>query len=83
MRLPINNVTKLGTRTNYVFASPACLDKHGIPHSLSELNQHSCLRGTFDYWHFIESGKEKNIRNGFELTDAALKGLGIMQLPDY
>jgi DNA-binding transcriptional LysR family regulator len=82
---------KLGKRTNYVCASPAYLDKHGIPHSLSELNKHSCLLGTLDYWHFRESGKEKNIRvtgkfrynSGFGLVDAALKGLGIVQLPDY
>jgi DNA-binding transcriptional LysR family regulator len=82
---------KLGKRTNYVCASPAYLDKHGVPHSLSELNSHSCLLGTLDYWHFRESGKEKNIRvtgklrynSGFGLVDAALKGLGIVQLPDY
>ena len=82
---------KLGKRTNYVCASPAYLSKHGIPHSLSELNNHSCLLGTLDYWHFRESSKEKNIRvtgklrynNGFGLVDAALKGLGVVQLPDY
>tara|TARA_R110002153_G_scaffold2340_3_gene11441 strand:+ start:3184 stop:4050 length:867 start_codon:yes stop_codon:yes gene_type:complete len=82
---------KLGKRTNYVCASPAYLSKHGIPHSLSELNSHSCLLGTLDYWRFRGSGKEKNIRvtgklrynSGFGLVDAALKGLGIVQLPDY
>ena len=82
---------KLGKRTNYVCASSAYLDKHGIPHSLSELSKHTCLLGTLDYWHFRESGKEKNIRvtgklrynSGFGLVDAALKGLGIVQLPDY
>lgn len=82
---------KLGKRTNYVCASPAYLKKHGIPHSLSELNKHSCLLGTLDYWHFRESGREKNIRvkgklrynSGFGLVDAALKGLGIVNLPDY
>jgi len=82
---------KLGKRTNYVCASPAYLGKHGTPHSLSELNSHSCLLGTLDYWHFTETGKEKNIRvtgklrynSGFGLVDAALKGLGIVQLPDY
>lgn len=82
---------KLGKRTNYVCASPSYLEKHGIPHSLSELNKHSCLLGTLDYWHFTESGKEKNIRvtgrlrynSGYGLADAALKGLGIVQLPDY
>jgi len=82
---------KLATRANYVCASPNYLDKHGVPHSLSELNQHSCLLGTLDYWQFVEERKERNIRvtgklrynNGFALVDAALKGLGIVQLPDY
>lgn len=82
---------KLGKRTSYTCASPDYLAKHGIPHSISELNKHSCLLGTNDYWHFRESGREKRIRvtgrlrynNGYSLTDAALKGLGIVQLPDY
>ncbi len=82
---------KLGKRTNYVCASPAYLKKHGIPHSLSELNKHSCLLGTLDYWHFRESGREKNMRvtgklrynSGLGLVDATLKDLGIVQLPDY
>lgn len=82
---------KLGKRTNYVCASTAYLDKYGTPHTLPELSKHNCLLGTLDYWHFRESGKEKNIRvtgklrynSGFGLVDAALKGLGIVQLPDY
>lgn len=82
---------KLAERTNYVCASPAYLEKYGLPHSLSELDKHSCLLGTRDYWHFNDLGKEKNLRvagrlrynSGFGLVDAALKGLGIVQLPDY
>lgn len=82
---------KLGKRTNYVCASTAYLDKYGTPHTLPELSKHNCLLGTLDYWHFRESGKEKNIRvtgklrynSGYGLVDAALKGLGIVQLPDY
>lgn len=82
---------KLGQRKNYVCASPAYLEKHGTPHTLSELEQHSCLLGTLDYWHFRESGRIKNIRvtgklrynSGIGLVDAALKGHGIVQLPDY
>ena len=62
-----------------------------MPHSLSELNNHNCLLGTLDYWRFKEAGKEKTVKvkgslrynNGSALTDAALKGLGIVQLPDY
>jgi DNA-binding transcriptional LysR family regulator len=82
---------KLSKRTNYVCASPDYLNQHGIPHSLSELSQHNCLLGTLDYWRFRDSEKEKSIRvtgrlrynNGQGLVDAALKGLGIVQLPDY
>ena len=86
---------KLSRRTNFVCAAPAYLEKYGVPHSLTELNQHNCLLGTRDYWHFIEDGKntdkEKNLRvsgsvqynSGHSLVDATLKGLGIVQLPDY
>lgn len=82
---------KLGKRTNYVCASPEYVDKQGIPHTLSELEKHSCLLGTLDYWRFKEAGRSKSIRvsgclrynNGHGLVDAALKGLGIVQLPDY
>ncbi|HCT72725.1 MULTISPECIES: LysR family transcriptional regulator [Psychrobacter] len=90
---------KLSHRTNFVCAAPAYLKKHGTPHSLSELSQHNCLLSTRDYWHFIETdkgvnkevNKERNLRvagtvqynSGHSLVDAALKGLGIVQLPDY
>lgn len=82
---------KLGKRTNYLCAAPEYIEKHGIPLSLSELNKHSCLLGTLDYWHFTDAGRERNLRvsgrlrynSGVSLTDAALKGLGIVQLPDY
>lgn len=82
---------KLAERTNYVCASPDYLSRYGIPHSLSELDKHSCLLGTRDYWHFSVEGKEKNVRvtgklrynSGSGLVDAALKGLGIIQLPGY
>jgi DNA-binding transcriptional LysR family regulator len=82
---------KLSKRTNYVCASPSYIEKYGIPHSLTELNKHNCLLGTPDYWHFKEAGKERNVRvagkvrynSGYSLVDAALKGLGLVQLPDY
>ncbi|GAF58098.1 LOW QUALITY PROTEIN: transcriptional regulator, LysR family, in formaldehyde detoxification operon [Psychrobacter sp. JCM 18902] len=90
---------KLSRRTNFVCAAPAYLKKYGTPHTLSDLHKHNCLLGTRDYWHFIESDKdtnndvdkETNLRvsgsvqynSGHSLVDAALKGLGIVQLPDY
>ena len=82
---------KLAKRTNYVCAAPAYISKHGTPHALSELKQHNCLLGTLDYWRFRANNKEKNIRvsgslrfnSGYGLVDAALKGIGMVQLPDY
>ncbi|OUS25132.1 LysR family transcriptional regulator [Thalassotalea sp. 42_200_T64] len=82
---------KLASRTNFVCASPEYINKNGLPHTLSELEQHRWLLGSLDYWRFIENGKEKNVRvsgpvncnSGLGLVDAALKGLGIVQLPDY
>ncbi len=82
---------KLSCRTNFVCASPSYIEKYGLPHTLTELGQHNCLLGTLDYWHFKQAGKERNIRvagtvrynSGYSLVDAAIKGLGIVQLPDY
>lgn len=91
--LPDSNLIakKLSSRSNYVCASPDYLQKHGEAHSLSELKDHNCLLGTRDYWRFNERGKEKTLRvtgnircnSGLALADAALKGIGIVQLPDY
>jgi DNA-binding transcriptional LysR family regulator len=82
---------RLGSRTQYVCASPHYLATYGLPHSLSELEQHNCLQGTLDYWRFQENGKTRNIRvrgnlscnSGHALVDAAIKNIGIIQLPDY
>ncbi|MBD3640482.1 MAG: LysR family transcriptional regulator [Marinobacter sp.] len=82
---------RLASRTQYVCASPDYLSAHGEPHSLSELTHHNCLQGTLDHWRFQEDGKERNIKvngnigcnSGRALVDAALKGIGIVQLPDY
>lgn len=82
---------RLSSRTLYVCASPDYLSSYGVPHSLSELEQHNCLQGNLDYWRFQEEGKPRNIRitgnircnSGWSLMDAALKGIGIVQLPDY
>lgn len=82
---------KLSRRTNFVCAAPAYLNHYGTPRTLSELGQHNCLLGTRDYWRFVETNKERNLpvsgtvqyNSGHSLVDAALKGLGIVQLPDY
>merc|ERR1711893_549939 len=82
---------RLASRTLYVCASPDYLATHGTPHSLSELANHNCLLGNLEYWRFQEAGQPRNIRvtgnircdSGRALLDAALKGIGIVQLPDY
>ncbi|MYM62814.1 LysR substrate-binding domain-containing protein [Pseudomaricurvus sp. HS19] len=82
---------RLGSRRLFVCASPEYLAIHGTPHSLSELKHHNCILGTLEYWRFEENGLERNIRvsgnlrcnSGPALLDAAMKGIGLVQLPDY
>ncbi|MDD9196048.1 LysR substrate-binding domain-containing protein [Aliivibrio sp. S3MY1] len=82
---------RLSSRQVRVCASPDYIEKHGEPHTLSELSQHNCLIGSLPIWRFIEKKKEKSVRvkgsvhcnSGAALTNAALKGLGIVQLPDF
>ncbi|SIS61571.1 LysR substrate-binding domain-containing protein [Neptunomonas antarctica] len=82
---------RLASRRLYVCASPAYISRYGEPAYLSELEDHNCLQGTLDYWRFQENGLERNVKIngnirynvGQGLLDAALKGLGIVQLPDY
>ncbi|QBG35384.1 LysR substrate-binding domain-containing protein [Litorilituus sediminis] len=83
--------TKLTQRKVFLCASAQYLQTYGTPHSLNELRQHNCLLASRDYWRFHQNGKEVTMRingslrynNGKALVDAALKGLGIVQLPDY
>lgn len=82
---------RLASRTHYVCASPGYLAVHGAPRNPSELEQRNCLQGTVGYWRFQERGKTRHIRvngnlrcnSGWSLVDAARKGIGIVQLPDY
>ena len=73
---------KLSSRTNFVCAAPAYIEQYGTPQTLTDLKQHNCLLGTLDYWQFQDSGSIR-YNSGYSLMDAALKGLGIVQLPDY
>ena len=83
---------RLSSRTFYVCASAAYLSAHGEPVTPTALEKHNCLQSMNNYWYFQEKGKPHNIRlsgnlrsnSGQALLDAALKGLGIVQLPgDY
>lgn len=82
---------RLASRTYYVCASPDYLASQGMPHTLAELDHHNCLQGIVDYWKFQEKGKLNHIKvtgnlkcnSGWALVDAALKSVGIIQLPGY
>lgn len=82
---------RLGSRRFIMCASPDYLACFGEPHTLGELNPHQCLIGNSSYWRVNENGRDKHIKvagrlhcnSGWALVDAAIKGLGIIQLPDY
>ncbi|MGI2261333.1 LysR substrate-binding domain-containing protein [Shewanella sp. GXUN23E] len=81
----------LGNRTLHVCASPSYLTRFGAPHTLSELNQHNCLIGTNSHWRFMEEGRLRSIKvkgtlncgSGHVLVDAAIRGIGVIQMPGY
>jgi DNA-binding transcriptional LysR family regulator len=82
---------KLSSRERYVCASPDYVARFGAPHTLSELDQHHCLVGGAGYWRFLEGDKTRSVKvtgrmqcnSAYALVDAALKGLGLIQVPDY
>jgi DNA-binding transcriptional LysR family regulator len=82
---------KLSVRRRYVCAAPDYIGRFGLPHTVSELDQHDCLVGGAGYWRFSENGKARSIKvsgriqcnSAYALVDAALKGLGLIQVPDY
>ena len=83
--------TRIAPRVMYLCAAPSYLERHGAPHSLSELAHHDCLVGTSDNWVFQAGGREVMQRvqgkwrcnSGQAVLDAALRGFGLCQLPDY
>lgn len=83
--------SRLAPRRMYLCAAPEYLKRYGRPHSLSELARHNCLVGSTDQWLMQQNGRELSIRvqgnwrcnSGQAVLDAALKGMGLCQLPDY
>jgi DNA-binding transcriptional LysR family regulator len=81
----------ISKRSYRVCASPEYLKHHGTPHAFAELASHNCLVGQHGYWKFENAGKEHTVKvtanlscnSGYSLVDAALKGIGIVQLPNY
>lgn len=82
---------RLWTREEIIVASPAYLAAQGVPLTLVDLSRHQCLIGSRDRWLFSDQGTRREMRvqgrlhanSGIALLDAALKGLGLVQLPAY
>ncbi len=82
---------QLALRSWHVCAAPEYLQASGLPKTLNDLKEHNCLTGTSSTWRFRQASKEKRVHikgslvcnSGYSLVDAALKGLGLIQLPDY
>lgn len=83
--------TRLAPRVMHLCAAPLYLERYGRPHSLSELARHNCLVGSSDHWSFQQNDREISLRvqgnwrcnSGEAVLDAALRGFGLCQLPDY
>jgi DNA-binding transcriptional LysR family regulator len=82
---------RLCDRKEYIVGSPDYFSRKPAPQNLAELEQHQCLVGSRGSWLFAQGGLRKDVQvrgtweanSGPALLDAALKGLGIAQLPDY
>lgn len=82
---------RLCSRREYVVGSPTYFSRHPHPTKLADLEQHNCLIGSRDHWLFLDKGARKDLvvtgnwhaNSGPALVDAALRGIGLAQLPDY
>lgn len=87
---------KLGDSPMLVCASPAYLDRRGVPRRVAELVQHNCLGYTLsgtqgrDHWAFGSKGDVRvpvggNLlaNNGDALLAAAVRGQGIIYQPEF
>lgn len=86
---------KLAPHRRIVCASPAYLERHGVPETPQALEDHRCL--IFDYergeanWHLCKDGRDDTVRvrgplkaSGSEvLVEAALGGAGIVLMPTW
>ncbi len=88
-------VSHIKTFHRIICAAPSYLKARGIPQNAIELKHHDCLHygylSTGCKWLLIKEGEEYRVNikrifcsnNGEVLRDAAVKGLGIVMLPDF
>ncbi|EPC02515.1 hypothetical protein L861_09225 [Litchfieldella anticariensis FP35 = DSM 16096] len=88
-------VRQLMSMPMYVYASPEYLERYGVPHHPYDLTQHRCLHYSLQRngpsWVLMVDGKPERIRyqpvltcnNGRALTEAAARGMGLVQKPAF
>ncbi|ATU92115.1 LysR family transcriptional regulator [Phyllobacterium zundukense] len=85
---------RLATSQRVLVASPAYLDRHGIPATIEELDRHKGIfyanRGAADWSFATETGAAVvrgriglRVNNGDMMRDAAIAGIGIALLPTF
>lgn len=82
---------RLCDRKEYLVGSPDYFARHPKPENVAALEHHNCLIGSRASWLLSQNGLRKDVvvrgnwqaNSGPGLLDAALKGMGIAQLPDY
>ena len=86
---------KLSKSRRIICASPAYLERHGMPRSVSDLANHNCLKSSmverWNDWHLeqLNNGQEVHLSGNFQVNSAdgiyhaALAGVGIARLSTY
>ncbi len=86
---------KVGTCRRVVVASPAYLERHGVPRTLDDLDRHNCLgfnfRRSVPLWSFQQAGGrvERRVQggllsnNGETVRRLAVAGVGLARLADF
>lgn len=83
--------TQVATRGIVTCATPAYLEKHGIPLTADDLDHHECIPATSDVWRYRVDGEVRTVRprgrwrcnNGAAVFDATIAGMGLCQLPEF
>ncbi|WP_413203670.1 LysR family transcriptional regulator [Rhodospirillum sp. A1_3_36] len=87
--------TRIAPRVLHLCAAPAYLERRGTPLTLGDLANHDCVIGTSELWTFDDRGEgggtdwhfrprgRFQCNSGHAVLDAALRGFGLCQLPDY
>lgn len=82
---------RVASRRLYTCAAPTYLASAPRLAAVMDLDEHECIRGTADAWHFKVADEDVIYRpkgrfkcnSGHAVMEACVSGLGICQLPDF